>query len=393
MTQPDPATAFDEKALVDACRAIVRIPSETGAEAEAAQFLAGLMRDLGFDSVEIDPNGNLIGRIHGRAGGPSVMLNGHLDHVPPGDMVAPFSADLVDAARWNERGLAIHGRGSCDMKCNVVAAVFAAAAVRQAGGPGGDVIVVADVEEEIDSPRGVASVVARGVRADYGINVESTNGGVYLGHRGKLEFLLTVRGRTAHASEPGNGVNAIGEAMRYLAAFEAYARTLPQDDLMGPATAVAVAIHSAPDNGSAVVPDRCVLRLDRRYVRGETPESCEAEIRAVLAQVSPALDAPWTLELFNHYPLMHTAPDNPVVVAALDAVERVRGQRPALGAWRFGVNGTFMAAAGIPTVGLGPGNEAWAHTPEEHILVADIVETTRALALAIAAITGGRDDG
>jgi len=272
-----------------------------------------------------------------------------------------------------------------------VAAAFAAAAVKAAGRVSGDVVVVADVEEEIDSPNGVTSVIAGGLRTDYGINVEATNGGVYLGHRGKLEFMLTVRGRTSHASEPGNGINAISETMRYLSAFEEYARSLPREDLMGPATAVAVGIHSMPDNGSALVPDRCQVRLDRRYLRGETPESCEAEIRAVLGSVPPAIDAPWTLELFNHYPLMYTPEDSPVVAAAIEAMRRVRGQTPPVGAWRFGVNGTFMAAAGIPTVGLGPGNETWAHTPDEHILVQDVVETAQALALAIATITGAAE--
>jgi len=388
-----PASLIDQDALIRACRDIVRIPSETGAEAGAAAFLAALMRELGFDSVEIDGNGNVIGRIRGTGAGPSVMLNGHLDHVPPGDMPDPFSAALVDAGRWGEAGQAIYGRGTCDMKCNVVAAVFAAAAVKAGGkGPHGDVVVVADVEEEIDSPNGITSVIAGGLRTDYGINVEATNGGVCLGHRGKLEFMLTVRGRTSHASEPGNGVNAISEALRYVAAFEDYAQSLPKDDLMGSATAVVVGFHSMPDNGSALVPDRCELRLDRRYIRGETPESCEAEIRAVLATVMPAIDAPWTLELFNHYPLMYTPEDSPVVAAAIEAMTRMRGRKPLVGAWRFGVNGTFMAAAGIPTVGLGPGNETWAHTPDEHILVRDIVETAQALALAVSMITGAGPD-
>jgi putative selenium metabolism hydrolase len=382
-----PTDTIDRDALISACQAIIRIPSETGEEAEVAAALVAVMNELGYDEAYTDANGNVIGRIEGIADAPSVMLNGHIDHVPAGDMVDPFSGDLVDAARWGGEGQAIYGRGTCDMKCNVVAATFAAAAVKKAGHTGGDIIVVADVEEEIDSPKGVQSVIEDGLTADYGINVEATNGGVYLGHRGKLEFMLTVRGRTSHASEPSNGINAISEAMKYVAAYEAYAQTLPDDDLMGPATAVAVGMHSAPDNGTALVPDRCHIRLDRRYVRGETPESCETEIREVMSKVSPALDEPWTLELFNHYPLMFTDRDNPVVKAAINAMTQVHDETPRVSAWRFGVNGTFMAAAGIPTVGLGPGDEIWAHTPEEHILVEDLVSTTQALALAIAEIT------
>jgi len=345
-------------ALIAACRGIVRIPSETGSEAAAAEYLAALMRDLGFDSVQTDDNGNVIGILKGSGHGPSVMINGHLDHVPAGDMVDPFWGALVDGSRWGEAGDAIYGRGTCDMKCNVVAAVYAVSALKVSGQrTGGDVILVADVEEETDSPKGIASVIAGGLRTDYGISVESTNGGVYLGHRGKLEFLLTVRGRTAHASEPTNGINAIGEALKYATAFEEYAAALPRDDHMGPATAVVVGFHSSPDNGSALLPDRCELQLDRRYVRGETPESCEAEIREVLSAVSPAMGDPWALTLFNHYPLMFTPEQSPVAIAAKAAVARVHGGPARVSAWRFGVNGTFMAAAGIPTIGPGPGDE------------------------------------
>ena len=380
--------AINEADLIAECQGIVRIPSETGAEHDVARMLSALMQRLGFDEVQIDQKGNLIGRIKGTGAGPSVMLNGHIDHVPAGDMSDPFSGALVDGARWGEDGKAIYGRGTCDMKCNVVASIFAAAALKRAGlQPGGDVIVVADVEEEIDSPNGVKAVVDGGLRADYGISVESTNGGVYLGHRGKLEFMLTVRGRTSHASEPSNGVNAITQALPFLVAYEAYAKGLLDDDLMGPATAVAVSIHSAPDNGTAVVPDRCNIRLDRRYVRGETPASCEAEIRAVFNQIPVLTSENWSLELINHYPLMFTSAENPVVKAAIDAMTEVNGYEPKVSAWRFGVNGTFMAEAGIPTVGLGPGDEKWAHTPEEHILVQDLIVTTRALAVAIAKIT------
>jgi len=384
--------AIDRADLIRSCREIVRIPSLTGDEAESAAFTRDLMVHLGFDAVEIDGNGNVIGTIAGHGDGPSVMLNGHLDHVPVGAMEEPFSAKLVEGARWGEPGQAIYGRGSCDMKCNVVSAIHAAAAVKAAGlRPCGDVIVVADVEEETDSPKGVASVVARGVRADYGISVESTRGGVYLGHRGKIELDLVVRGRTSHASEPSNGINAIYEALRYAEAIRAYGDGLPSDDLLGRATVTLTGFHSHPDNGSALVPDEVRIRIDRRYVRGETPQSCEAELRDVVARAAgPDHGDQWSLNLFNHYPLLFTEPDNPVVREAVRALEATTGTTPRLAAWRFGVNGTFMAAAGIPTVGVGPGDEIWAHTPQEHICVDELHMVTRALARLIAGITRAR---
>jgi putative selenium metabolism hydrolase len=382
------ARAVDGDAMIDACRAAVRIPSETGSEEAVAGFLRARMLRLGFDDVEIDRNGNVVGCVRGTGGGPSVMINGHLDHVPPGEMVDPYCGEIVDAARWGEKGFAIRGRGSCDMKCNLVAATFAVGALRAAGlRPRGDIIVVGDVEEEIDSPRGVISVIERGLRADFGLSVESTNGRIHFGHRGKLEFALTVTGRTSHASEPENAVNAITAALPFIAALEEAARNLPGHKEMGQATMTATGLHSFPDNGSALVPDRAVLRIDRRYLPGEGPETVEAELRRLFSGIEPVRGAGWGLELINHYPLMDGPRDGPMAQALHAAAEAVTGRAPERGYWRFGVNGTFMQAAGVPTIGFGPGNERWAHTPEEHILVEDLLTFARILAVALADLT------
>lgn len=380
---------IDQERLIAACRDAVRIESLTGGEARVARYVADLMTSLAFDKVEIDANGNVIGIMTGKGTAPSVMLNGHLDHVPVGAMVDPYSAALVDAARWGEAGQAIYGRGSCDMKCNVIAGIFAVAALKQAGlEPGGDVFVVADIEEETDSPKGVKSVVQGGLRADYGISVEATCGDVYLGHRGKVEFDVRIFGRTAHASEPSNGVSAIYEALPFIAALKTYEETLGNDPLLGAATVAITGLHSSPDNGTAVIPDLVRMRVDRRYVRGEGPESCLAEIRGLLVKSYGESDGKrWTIELSNHYPLMFTPESSPIAEAAAQAVRDVSGHAPRIAAWRFGVNGTFMTEAGIPTIGLGPGNEIWAHTPEEHIGTRDIIDATRAIARTVAAIT------
>ncbi|ESY20297.1 MULTISPECIES: M20/M25/M40 family metallo-hydrolase [unclassified Mesorhizobium] len=383
--------AIDAPALIAACQEVVRIESLTGQEANVAKFVAEKMIELSFDDVKIDANGNVIGTVFGDGTGPSIMINGHIDHVPVGAMHNPFSGELVDAARWGESGQAIFGRGSCDMKCNVISAVYAVGALQRSGlKPGGDVIVVADVEEETDSPKGVKSVIEGGIRADYGISVESTRGQVYLGHRGKLEFEVCFHGRTSHASEPSNGVNAIYLSTAFIGALEQYASTLPEDELLGPATIVVTGMHSFPDNGTAVVPDLVKMRVDRRYIRGEDEESCLSEIRQILRSAYGETEGvKWTAEVTNHYPLMFTPQTSLVAQAAIVAALDVDDTAPAISAWRFGVNGTFMNAAGIPTIGLGPGDEKWAHTPEEHVGTADLVNSARKIARAVMVLTKG----
>lgn len=382
--------SLDVPRMVTACQEVVRTPSLSFDEADVAAIYARHLKDLGFDSVEIDDNGNVVGVLRGDGNGPSLMINGHIDHVPTGDMKDPFSGDLVDASRWGEVGQAIYGRGTCDMKCNVMASAYAVAAIKKAGVRlRGDVVFVADIGEEVDSPRGVASVIARGVRTEYGLNTESSRGRVHIGHRGKIDVEITFYGRTSHASEPGNGVNAVFMAAPLLSELERYAETMSDDDVLGPATVTVISMKSAPDNGTAVVPDRCIVRVDRRYVRGETAASCEGELRAILERLSDRNPfVKYDLNVVTHYPMMWVEPDSPVVLEALAARRDVTGSEEDVASWRFGVNGTFMCAAGIPTVGLGPGNEKWAHTPDEHILVDDLVEACRIWSRMIVGVCG-----
>src|SRR5215212_8373584 len=228
---PGLADTLDVDGMIAVCQELVRIPSLSGDEAAAARALAECLRNLGYDRVEVDDMGNVLGWLDGSGDGPTLLYNGHLDHVPPGDMTDPYGGQLVDAERWGQSGLAIAGRGTCDMKCNVVEA--------------------ADLR-------------------------------VYLGHRGKVEFELAIHGRMAHSSEPSRGENAIAKAAPLLAALDRHAEHLPSHPLLGQGTLAPIDIHAESGGGVAVVPDRCTIRVDRRYIPGESPDSCLAELAEIV---------------------------------------------------------------------------------------------------------------
>jgi succinyl-diaminopimelate desuccinylase len=253
----------------------------------------------------------------------------------------------------------------------------------------GTVILNGDVGEEIDSPDGVQHVLAQGLQADFGVSVEATGLRVYLGHRGKVEFELSVHGRMAHSSEPSRGDNAIMRTVPLLTALNQQAKQLPTHPLLGQATLAAIDIAARPGGGVAVVPDRCTVRVDRRYILEESPETCRAEMMELVTAIGAGdPDFRCDVELVNHYPLFFTAPDHELVAAAQAARADILGDSGELGAWRFGVNGTFMARAGIPTVGFGPGDERWAHTPEEHVLVDDLIAAARVYARLAVRVCG-----
>jgi putative selenium metabolism hydrolase len=369
------AASSAERELVEFARELVAIPSPSGEERAVSARLAAELERLGYRDVEIDAHGNVVGLLGD--GPPRLMYNGHLDHVPPVGMDSPYDARLEDGAAYGVEGLVLRGRGSCDMKANVAAGAFAAAFVAPERLVSGSYLFTADVKEEADSPDGVPSLLARGVRADYGISGESTGLAVAIGHRGKIQVDILVSGRSSHASTPDAGLNAVFRAVPFLRALEDAVAALPSAERYGRATLTVTGISSEPGGDVAVVPSACTIRVDRRYVPGETPESCLRELEALVAEVSEREGIAASVSLVNVYPLMAIDAEHPLVRTGVASVEAVTGRRPPLMAWRFGVNATFMSAAGIPSIGIGPGSEDFAHTPDEHVPVAELVACSR----------------
>jgi putative selenium metabolism hydrolase len=360
-----------ERDLIGFAQQLVATPSLPGDERAVSDLVAAKLSDLGYRDVTVDGLGNVVG--HFGDGPPRLMFNGHVDHVPPAGMEDPYGAQVVDGH--------LRGRGSLDMKAAVAAAAFAVSLLK--GPLHGSYVFTADVREEVDGPEGIETLLARGLHADYGVSGEATSLDVALGHRGKVQLDITVVGRSSHAATPQAGKNAIYLAVPFLAALEREAKRLPSDSLLGTATLAVTGISSTPAGDVAVVPSGCTIRVDRRFVREETPDSCRSEIEELVARVAAEHGARATVELVNVYPLMATDGDEPIVAAAVAAVEEATGRTPSLKAWQFGVNATFMNAAGIPSVGVGPGDERLAHTPEERVPVAHVLQACRAYALLI----------
>jgi putative selenium metabolism hydrolase len=364
-------SAATERELVALAQALSATPSLPGEERAVAELLATSLERLGYRDVDVDELGNVVGYLG--EGSPRLMYNGHLDHVPPAGMEDPYGARIADGY--------LHGRGTLDMKANVAAGAFAAAFLD--GRPRGTYVFTADVREEVDGPEGIQTLLARGLGADFGVSGEATSLDVTLGHRGKARFDVVVAGRSSHAAEPGDGENAVFRAAPFLAALERAGERLPSDPLLGGATLTVTRVESAPAGDVSVVPSSCTIRVDRRYVRGESPESCHAQLEELVESVAAEHGARAAVELVDVYPMMLTGPEEPIVEAARAAVEDVTGREPAVRAWRFGVNATFMNAAGIPSVGIGAGDERLAHTPEERVSIDELVAVSRIYARLI----------
>jgi acetylornithine deacetylase len=403
--------AIDGTWLVDRLRELVAVPSVGGtpAESEAQHVVAGWLGGMGADvdvwpidllaaaAAEDGPGQEVarseawgvVGTVDGvEDGEPALVLSGHTDVVPAGDPA------LWPADPYTPRvtGGLLHGRGACDMKGGVVAALGAVRAVQTAGVRLVRPLAVHSVVGEEDGGLGAWATLTRGHRGAACVIPEPTAGTVMTASAGALTFRLTVIGLAAHGAMRDAGVSAITLFEHVHAAlreFEAQRQTGTAGRFVGTALpyGISIGLLRAGDWASTV-PDQLVA--EGRYgVRvGEAVAEARAEFEATVARA--CADHPWLAghpvrvewvggsfasgQLVQHSPLLPM-----VQQAAVDA----GGPRPPETAVPAGTDLRLYAAAGIPTLHLGPGDLGLAHAPRENVPIADVLHVTRALALTV----------
>lgn len=361
-------------------RELVRIDSRNpslvpGAPGELAiaTRLAVILREweLEVQVVETaDGRPNVVARRKGTGGGRSLLLNGHLDVVGVEGMChAPFDA--------TERDGRLFGRGASDMKGGVAA--MCAAATRTTG-LRGDVIVTAVVDEEWQSA-GTAALIAAGMRADAAIVTEPTGLRVMPAHRGFVWVEIRVHGRAAHGSRWDLGIDAIREAGALLVELDRLdTDVLPRREhpLLGRPSLHASLIEGG--TGLSTYPDRCVLRLERRTIPGETLADVRQEVAEAcdrLRERRPHFRA--DVDVVFSQPPSDVPADAPIV-AALQRELRRRGmpiEPVGMSAW---TDAALLNEAGIPAICFGPGDMGLAHAAEEYIETAQVEDATEILA-------------
>ncbi len=144
---------------------------------------------------------------------------------------------------------------------------------------------------------------------------------------------------------------------------------LTNHEFLGNCTFTATGIKAYPESRlSPIVPDRCSIFFERRFLPDETPERIENEFKELIAAAREKIEKfDASVEILKVFPSLYCPKEEPVAQALLKARERVLGGPGKISAWIFGTDGAFIAQRGIPCVGFGPGDKFFAHTPEEHI--------------------------
>lgn len=366
---------------------VISIPSPSFEERQVAEFLAGKMREYGFDASHVDEKHSAMGTIIGAGDGRSLLLNGHIDHVPVGAMVDPYSGRLMDGAEFGVTGQVVYGRASCDMKAAVAAMVLAGRALKELGVRlRGDYKVAAVAQEEVGGAGTMSTVVDSQFLADVVVIGEATDMGLALGHRGSMKFGVAVEGRSCHASAPERGVNALYKAVDMIQRIrDGLAPRLPSHPVYGRASLVVTQITVSPE-ASNVVPESCWFWMDCRNHPGFTAEDLYDELNRMIAEIRAedpefkAMVIPTPLVNGRTFSGFYTDPDtHPVVEEACQAITEIY-RKPDRGLWTFATDGRIYSRLGLPVIGFGPGEERFAHTQQDHVKVRDYLDTVKVYA-------------
>jgi acetylornithine deacetylase len=403
-------------AMVDDVRALVRIPSVSGTDAEhdvqaamATRFADGgldvdhwridlddLSAHPDFPGMEVERSEawGVVGRLRGGGDGPTLMFNGHVDVVPTGDPDAwaadPFSGDLRDGR--------IHGRGACDMKAGLLAAHWALQAIRTAGIRLAGDVVIASVQGEEDGGLGSFALLQRGWTADACVIPEPTELDVIPANAGALTFRLRVRGRATHAARRTDGVSAFDKFLvvhRALADLERR-RHREVDPLAARwelAHPLSIGSVRSGDWASSV-PDLLVAEGRLGVAIGEPVEDARSALEHAVAEA--CADDPWLcdhpveVEWWGGQFASGRIPDGSDLVPRLQRAHRAAGgaDHDVYGAPYGSDLRLLTGLGGIPTVQYGPGDVQLAHGPHESVPVAEVVTTARTLAVLALDVCG-----
>jgi acetylornithine deacetylase len=406
---------IDEQAAVAWLQRAVATPSVTGDELAFAHLVAAELEACGADEVhleQIEPNRPIVWSVtRGTGGGPSLLLCGHLDTVRTDgwadrwrgtEREGPFAGAIVDGAVW--------GRGTCDLKAGIAAALGALRTLH--GTPlAGDVITAWVCDEESGEPglgrsigmRAVAERIDDGTipRADFAVYVEPTKLAVFAAQIGFLIADVTIEGRSAYFGRPEEGVDALRAGHRVLTELWALADEVaqrPAHPLIGHPSLLVTELSAG---GYIAVPGSCRLSMIRSLVPGDDLAEAAAEIEAAAARGVEGTPASATVSFpagrdheLGGLPA-ETQVDLPSVQALVDAVAAVAPERARVGGASYWAEMSFLTARAIPCVYFAPGDIANAHTTEEHVHVDEFLDGIRALSLFIAghckagAIEGG----
>lgn len=406
--------AIDLEELVSDIRQLVAFPSCDGQEVPVQRYMAGVLRGMGMtvDEWEIDlaalarhpAYGAEIERTAavgvvgtwGNGEGPTLILNGHVDVVPAGDLsrwtVPPFEATV--------RKGRVYGRGALDMKGPLCCGLQAVRAIQRAGVALAGRVMIQSVVGEEDGGLGTLAAIERGHVGDAAIILEPTELMIAPAQAGALSFRITIPGRAAHGALRGEGVNPLESLPGILHALEEL-EAERCERLGHPLFAdydIPFAICVGKVQGgvwASTVPESLVLEGRYGVGIGENLDSARAELEDAIETAAAdddwLVEAPPMVEWWGaRFAPADIPADHPLVTTLGGAFQAVTRKAPVIRGMPYGADMHLLVNQGrVPTVLFGPGDIRLAHAPDESVAIGDLETATQAVALAVVRYCGG----
>jgi succinyl-diaminopimelate desuccinylase len=397
---------IDREELARLAQELVRIPSvyrpeeADGNEARVARFLVDYLEHKGFEvrTEEVAPGRPNVWAVwEGGRPGKTLLFEAHTDVVTEGRAgdweYPPFGAEQV--------GDRIYGRGACDTKGNLAAAVVAVGAIKDSGVPfPGKLILCHPVDEE-GMMAGIKGFIERGHAegVDGAVICEPEENQLCVKQKGALRVEVTVHGKMAHGAMPLSGVNPVTRAARFVVAVEELEREEierhGEDPFLG-YPSLTPTILLGPDRGEPqlnVIPASTYVALDIRTTPAQSHEELVRRLEERLSQLGsedPDFDA--SLEVIEERPPTETSMEDPLVRAMAASYGDLTGEEPRYNGVPGATDGTYLSTlAGVPIVTTGAGDREIPHHKDEWVSVDELLTTCKLYAATAMYFCHGKD--
>lgn len=408
MSDPTGAAAMssaDRDRIERDLAALVAVPSITGDEYAVQNLVAEILAGIGLQierlvvplgDIDTDPDfpGTEVertelpivaGRLAGSGPGPTLILCGHVDVVPPGDPATwttpAFEPEVRDGA--------LYGRGACDMKGGLVAAIEAVRLVA-ADDLAGEVILLSVPSEE-DGGSGALAAIRAGYTGDACIITEPSNMEMVVAHGGAITFTLGVPGKAAHASMRREGVSALDnlaylvEALKADEAARTAAESRPEMQAIGlPYPTIIGQVEGG--NWASTVMDHVAAHGRYGVTLDQDCDGAAVELRQAIATAAAEHeflgDNPPSVAVWGgRFDSSSIDADHWLPLSLQAAARAVDAHVPqSIGAPYGADMRLFINQGNTPTVMYGPGDVKVAHAADENVPIAEVVECAEVLA-------------
>lgn len=405
---------LDAESITKLTQDLMRVPSVTGSadEGELQHAIASEMVGLGgdVDLWPIDLEATLAApdfpgleaerseawglvASFGDGDGPTVILNGHVDVVPEGDLAlwehSPWEAAVHDGA--------VYGRGACDMKGGLASQIAVLRAIKQAGVNVRGRVLFQAVASEEDGGLGTFATLKRGYTGDYALVCEPTSTNLVIACAGALTFRLTMHGKSVHAAVPDQGVNVLDKFLMVREGLQSLnrrrnAETNPLMAAFHTPYPISIGTVTA-GNWPSSVPDYLVAEGRLGVIIGEPVEEARRQFEEAVVEI--CADDPWLRDhpaevewSGGQFASGQLSPEQPLLDIVRNAHSQIAGWEASVQGAPYGSDLRLLQQADIPTLHYGPGNVRDAHAPNESVPIDETLRVAQTLALVLDELCG-----